>query len=47
MVDYDRVIKMPLNEPAAGRRKSQIKEYCEYHGGAGAHVLLRACCARH
>jgi len=41
MVDYDRVIKMPLNEPAEGRRKSQIKEYCEYHGGAGIqHVAL-------
>eukprot|EP01084_Bolivina_argentea_P227645 384488_1 len=44
MCDYDRVIKMPLNEPAAGtkRGKSQIQEYIEYHGGAGVqHIALR------
>jgi 4-hydroxyphenylpyruvate dioxygenase len=26
MVDYDRKVKMPINEPADGKRKSQIKE---------------------
>lgn len=41
MVDYDRKVKMPINEPAAGKRKSQIKEYVEYHGGAGVqHIAL-------
>lgn len=41
MCDYDRVVKMPINEPAEGKKKSQIKEYVEYHGGAGVqHVAL-------
>jgi 4-hydroxyphenylpyruvate dioxygenase len=29
-------IKFPLNEPAAGRRRSQIDEFLEFYGGAGA-----------
>ncbi|MCU1616691.1 MAG: 4-hydroxyphenylpyruvate dioxygenase [Frankiales bacterium] len=34
-------VKFPLNEPAAGRRKSQIDEYLEFYGGPGAqHVAL-------
>ncbi|RPJ82008.1 MAG: 4-hydroxyphenylpyruvate dioxygenase [Acidobacteria bacterium] len=34
-------IKLPLNEPAPGRRKSQIDEYLEYYRGPGAqHVAL-------
>mmetsp|Transcript_30685 Transcript_30685/g.74925 ORF Transcript_30685/g.74925 Transcript_30685/m.74925 type:complete len:311 (-) Transcript_30685:142-1074(-) len=42
MVDYDAVVKMPINEPADGKRKSQIQEYVEYHGGAGVqHIALR------
>ncbi len=28
-------IKLPINEPAIGKRKSQIQEYLEYHQGAG------------
>jgi 4-hydroxyphenylpyruvate dioxygenase len=42
MADYDEVIKMPINEPAPGKkRKSQIKEFVEYHGDAGVqHVAL-------
>jgi len=41
MTDYDEVIKMPINEPAPGKRKSQIQEYVEYHGGAGVqHIAL-------
>jgi len=37
------VIKMPLNEPAEGRRKSQIQEYLEWHDmTAGVqHLALR------
>lgn len=32
---------MPINEPAPGKRKSQIQEYVDYHGGAGVqHVAL-------
>jgi 4-hydroxyphenylpyruvate dioxygenase len=35
-------IVMPLNEPADGRRKSQIQEYVETYGGPGVqHIALR------
>eukprot|EP01015_Nassula_variabilis_P017484 TRINITY_DN2758_c0_g1_i1.p1 TRINITY_DN2758_c0_g1~~TRINITY_DN2758_c0_g1_i1.p1 ORF type:complete len:318 (-),score=95.09 TRINITY_DN2758_c0_g1_i1:104-1057(-) len=41
MADYDEVIKMPLNEPAPGKRKSQIQEYVDYYYGAGVqHIAL-------
>ena len=41
VADFDEVVKMPINEPAAGKRKSQIQEYVEYYGGAGVqHVAL-------
>ncbi|WP_369255018.1 4-hydroxyphenylpyruvate dioxygenase [Geodermatophilus amargosae] len=34
-------VKFPLNEPAVGRKKSQIDEYLEFYGGPGAqHVAL-------
>lgn len=34
-------IKFPINEPADGRRKSQIQEYLDYYGGPGVqHVAL-------
>ena len=34
-------IKFPINEPAEGRRKSQIEEYLDYYGGPGAqHIAL-------
>jgi len=32
-------IKFPINEPAEGRRKSQIEEFLEYYGGAGVQHL--------
>ncbi|MGI5213015.1 4-hydroxyphenylpyruvate dioxygenase [Plantactinospora sp. CA-290183] len=36
-----RKVKFPLNEPAVGRRKSQIDEYLEFYGGPGAqHIAL-------
>lgn len=35
VADYDEVIKMPINEPAPGKRKSQITEYVEFYAGAG------------
>ena len=35
-------VVLPLNEPADGRRKSQIQEYLDYYGCAGVqHVALR------
>ena len=41
VADFDEVVKMPINEPASGKRKSQIQEYVEYYGGAGVqHVAL-------
>jgi len=41
IADYDENIKMPLNEPAPGKRKSQIQEYVEYYNGAGVqHIAM-------
>lgn len=35
------MVKFPINEPAAGRRKSQIQEYLDYNGGPGVqHIAL-------
>jgi 4-hydroxyphenylpyruvate dioxygenase len=34
-------VKFPLNEPALGKRKSQIDEYLEFYGGPGVqHIAL-------
>jgi 4-hydroxyphenylpyruvate dioxygenase len=34
-------IKFPINEPAHGKRKSQIDEFLEFHGGPGVqHIAL-------
>jgi 4-hydroxyphenylpyruvate dioxygenase len=34
-------IKFPINEPAEGKRKSQIEEYLEYYAGPGVqHIAL-------
>lgn len=42
MADFDEKIKMPINEPADGIRKSQITEFCEYYGGPGVqHIAMR------
>jgi len=39
--DHDRVV-LPINEPAEGRRKSQIEEYLDYYGSPGVqHLALR------
>jgi 4-hydroxyphenylpyruvate dioxygenase len=35
-------IKFPINEPAEGKRKSQIEEYIEYYRGAGAQHIAMA-----
>jgi 4-hydroxyphenylpyruvate dioxygenase len=39
--DGEGKVKFPINEPAEGRRRSQIDEYLEFHGGAGAqHIAV-------
>jgi 4-hydroxyphenylpyruvate dioxygenase len=41
VADGGRKVKFPINEPAAGRKKSQIDEYLEFYGGPGVqHVAL-------
>jgi 4-hydroxyphenylpyruvate dioxygenase len=41
MADGSGRIKFPINEPAEGRRKSQIEEYLEYYKGPGVqHIAL-------
>jgi 4-hydroxyphenylpyruvate dioxygenase len=41
MADGHGRIKFPINEPAEGKRKSQIEEYLEFYGGAGVqHIAL-------
>ncbi|RAK72370.1 4-hydroxyphenylpyruvate dioxygenase family protein [Aspergillus fijiensis CBS 313.89] len=38
----DEVIKMPMNEPAVGLKKSQIEEFVDYYNGAGCqHIAFR------
>jgi 4-hydroxyphenylpyruvate dioxygenase len=39
--DGEGKIKLPINEPAEGKRKSQIDEYLEYYGSPGVqHIAL-------
>ena len=41
MADGEGKIKFPINEPAEGKRKSQIEEYLDFYGGPGVqHVAL-------
>jgi 4-hydroxyphenylpyruvate dioxygenase len=41
MADGSGKIKFPINEPAEGKRKSQIEEYLDYYGGPGVqHIAL-------
>jgi 4-hydroxyphenylpyruvate dioxygenase len=41
VADGRRKVKFPLNEPAVGKRRSQIDEYLEFYGGPGVqHVAL-------
>jgi len=42
MSDDSHSVKFPINEPATARNKSQIQEYIEAYGGAGAqHIALQ------
>ncbi len=39
--DGTRKVKFPINEPAVGKKKSQIDEYLEFYGGPGVqHIAL-------
>ncbi|PXF44683.1 4-hydroxyphenylpyruvate dioxygenase [Gracilariopsis chorda] len=39
--DFHERVKIPVNEPAEGRRKSQIQEFVEYYDGPGIqHIAL-------
>jgi 4-hydroxyphenylpyruvate dioxygenase len=41
VADGHKKVKFPLNEPAVGKRRSQIDEYLEFYGGPGVqHIAL-------
>ncbi|QLI66541.1 4-hydroxyphenylpyruvate dioxygenase [Metarhizium brunneum] len=41
MASPNNLVKMPINEPAAGKKKSQIEEYVIFNSGAGVqHIAL-------
>jgi 4-hydroxyphenylpyruvate dioxygenase len=41
VADGTRTVKFPINEPAVGKKKSQIDEYLEFYGGPGVqHIAL-------
>ncbi|XP_061585904.1 4-hydroxyphenylpyruvate dioxygenase [Cololabis saira] len=41
ITNYEETVKMPINEPAIGKRMSQIQEYVEYYGGPGVqHIAM-------
>ncbi|KXT08012.1 hypothetical protein AC579_5976 [Pseudocercospora musae] len=42
MASANDVVKMPINEPAVGKKKSQIEEYVDFYNGPGVqHIALR------
>jgi len=42
VADGTRKVKFPINEPAVGKKKSQIDEYLEFYGGPGVqHIALQ------
>ncbi|KAK3081958.1 hypothetical protein LTS18_010116 [Coniosporium uncinatum] len=42
MSSPNEVVKMPINEPAHGKKQSQIEEYVDFYNGAGVqHIALR------
>lgn len=41
MASPNDVVKMPINEPAKGKKQSQIEEYIDFYDGAGVqHIAL-------
>ncbi len=43
VADGTRKVKFPINEPAAGKKKSQIDEYLEFYGGPGVQHIALGC----
>jgi 4-hydroxyphenylpyruvate dioxygenase len=43
MSDDSQSVKFPINEPAAGRKKSQIEEYLDAYGGPGVQHIALLC----
>ncbi len=43
MSDDNRLVKFPINEPAPGRKKSQIDEYLEWYRGPGVQHIALLC----
>lgn len=42
MASPNEVVKMPINEPAKGKKQSQIEEYINFYNGVGVqHIALR------
>jgi 4-hydroxyphenylpyruvate dioxygenase len=42
MASPGEVVKMPINEPAKGKKQSQIEEYVNFYNGVGVqHIALR------
>lgn len=42
MASPNKVVKMPINEPAPGKKKSQIEEFVDFYSGPGVqHIALR------
>jgi len=42
MTDAEHRVKFPINEPAQGKKKSQIEEYLDFYGGPGVqHIAIR------
>lgn len=41
MASPNEIVKMPINEPAKGKKQSQIEEYVDFYDGAGVqHIAL-------
>ena len=41
VANYDENIKLPINEPAPGKRKSLIQEYIDFYDGSGVqHIAM-------
>lgn len=52
MASSNEIVKIPINEPAIGRKKSQIEEFVDFYGGPGVqHIAFRTqdilTCVRH
>lgn len=42
MASANEMVKMPINEPAHGKKKSQIEEFVDFYGGPGVqHIAFR------